>query len=132
MSAPEKHPVKTRILISEEHPLLRHGVAHFLNSQPDMIVCDETDNIRDTRRKIHECKPQLLLTALRLGTGDSLEFVKALKLSRAIARTLNTSSTRVGAATWLACAKKYVEVTFVPPTNIISRCKKKVVRFPAA
>jgi hypothetical protein len=65
-----------------------------------MIVCGETDNIRDARHKIHECKPQLLLTALRLGTGDSLEFVKALKLSRAIARTLNTSSTRVAAATW--------------------------------
>jgi DNA-binding NarL/FixJ family response regulator len=32
----------------------------------------------------------------------------------------------------VACAKKYVEVTFVPPSNIIARSKKKVVRFPAA
>ena len=32
----------------------------------------------------------------------------------------------------IACAKKYVEVTFVPPTNMIGRGKKKVVRFPAA
>jgi DNA-binding NarL/FixJ family response regulator len=32
----------------------------------------------------------------------------------------------------VACAKKYVEVTFVPPTDIIGRGKKKVVRFPAA
>jgi DNA-binding NarL/FixJ family response regulator len=32
----------------------------------------------------------------------------------------------------VACAKKYVEVTFVPPTNIIGRGKKKVLRFPAA
>src|ERR1041385_8188681 len=79
MSAPEKHSVKTRILILEEHPLLRHGVAQFLNSQPDMIVCGETDTIRDARHKLQECKPQLLLTALRLGTGDSLEFLKALK-----------------------------------------------------
>ena len=47
-----------------------------------MIVCGQTDNIRDARHKIHECKPQLLLTALRLGTGDSLEFVKALKSER--------------------------------------------------
>ena len=82
MSAPEKHSVKTRILILEEHPLLRNGVAQVLNSQPDMIVCGETDNIRDARHKIHECKPQLLLTALRLGTGDSLEFLKALKSER--------------------------------------------------
>ena len=78
----EKNSAKTGILILEEHPLLRYGVAHFLNSQPDMIVCGETDNIRDARHKIQECKPQLLLIALRLGTGDSLEFLKALKSER--------------------------------------------------
>jgi DNA-binding NarL/FixJ family response regulator len=71
MSSPEKHPAKTGILILEEHPLLRYRVAQFLNSQPDIIVCGETDNIRDARHKLQECKPQLLLTALRLGTGDS-------------------------------------------------------------
>jgi DNA-binding NarL/FixJ family response regulator len=44
-----------------------------------MIACGEADNIRHARDKIAECKPRLLLTDLRLGTGDSLEFVKALK-----------------------------------------------------
>ena len=82
MPASGKDPVKTRILILEEHPLLRHGVYDYLNSQPDMICCGEVGNIRDARNKIAECKPHLLLTALRLGTGDSLEFVKALKTER--------------------------------------------------
>ena len=44
-----------------------------------MIACGEADCIAGARSKIAECEPQLLLTALRLGTGDSLEFVKALK-----------------------------------------------------
>jgi DNA-binding NarL/FixJ family response regulator len=248
MSAPEKHNVRTRVLVLEEHPLLRHGVADFLNSQPDIIVCGETDNIRDARHKIQECKPQLLLTALRLGTGDSLEFLKALKSERPallilvysafeetifaerafragadgyvmkkapkeelvtavreivsgniyvshdvamrafkksletrsesrlarssvgieklsdremhiffllgsglgntqIAHSLNLSVKTIEShrenikhkldlscsRDLVACAKKYVEVTFVPPTNIIpSSGKKKVVRFPAA
>ncbi len=79
MSIAEKNPVRTRILVLEEHPLLRYGLIHYLNSQPDMTVCGEADNIRHARNKIAQCKPQLLLTALRLGTGDSLEFVKALK-----------------------------------------------------
>src|SRR5205807_792336 len=70
---------RTRILVLEEHPLLRHGITDYLDSQPDMIVCGEADNIRDARNKLAECKPQLLVTALRLGTGDSLEFVRALK-----------------------------------------------------
>ena len=82
MSSSGKNPVKTRILILEEHPLLRHGISDYLNSQPDMIVCGEADNIRDARNKIAECKPQLLLTALRLGAGDTLEFVKALRGER--------------------------------------------------
>src|SRR6266513_6002826 len=71
--------VKTRIVVLEEHPLLRHGITDFLNSQPDMVVCGESDNIHSARDEIARCKPQLLVTALRLGTGDSLEFVKALK-----------------------------------------------------
>jgi DNA-binding NarL/FixJ family response regulator len=79
MSSTGKNPVRTRILILEEHPLLRYGIRDYLNCQPDMIACGEADNIRDAQNKIAECKPQLLVIALRLGAGDSLEFVKALK-----------------------------------------------------
>ena len=79
MAAPEKHSPKTRILVVEEQPLLRLGVIAYLDSQPDLVVCGEVDSIPSARSKIAECKPHLLLTALRLGTGDCLEFVKALK-----------------------------------------------------
>jgi DNA-binding NarL/FixJ family response regulator len=82
MSDSGKNPPRTRILILEEHPLLRYGIRDYLNCQPDMIVCGQADNIRDARDKIAECKPRLLLTALRLGAGDSLEFVKALNGER--------------------------------------------------
>ena len=41
-----------------------------------LIVCGETDNIRDERHKIQESSRTCWLTALRLGTGDSLEFLK--------------------------------------------------------
>jgi DNA-binding NarL/FixJ family response regulator len=63
----------------DEHPLLRYGIVAFINGQPDMVACGEADCIPSARSKIAECKPQLLLTALRLGTGDSLDFVKAVK-----------------------------------------------------
>jgi DNA-binding NarL/FixJ family response regulator len=81
MSLPVRS-VATRILILEEHPLLRDGMTDFLNAQPDMTVCSEADNIRDARNEIAKSKPQLLVTALRLGTGDSLEFVKGLKAEK--------------------------------------------------
>jgi DNA-binding NarL/FixJ family response regulator len=79
MSPPGKNTEQTRVVVLEEHPLLRHGIVDFLNSQPDLFVCGEADDIRGARDKIAKCEPHLLLTALRLGAGDTLEFVKALK-----------------------------------------------------
>jgi len=82
MTASGKNPAKTRILTLDEHTLLRYGLNAYLNSQPDMTVCAEADSIPDARSKIAECKPHLLLTAFRLGTGDTLEFVRALKAEK--------------------------------------------------
>ena len=82
MAGSAKTPAKTRILVLEEQPLFRYGISAYLNSQPDMIVCGEADSIPDALSKIAECKPHLLLTAVRLGIGDSLEFVKALKAEK--------------------------------------------------
>ena len=62
MSVPGRPVAKTRILVLEEHPLLRDGIADYFNSQPDMIVCGDADNISDARNKIAQCKPQLLVT----------------------------------------------------------------------
>jgi DNA-binding NarL/FixJ family response regulator len=82
MTGSGKNPAKTRILTLDEHTLLRFGLNTYLNSQPDMIVCGEADTIPDARSKIEECKPHLLLTSFRLGTGDTLEFLQALKAEK--------------------------------------------------
>lgn len=70
---------KTRILVVDEHPLLRHGIIAFINSQPDMVACGEADSVPTVQNKLTETKPHLVLIGLRLGTGDSLELVKAIR-----------------------------------------------------
>ena len=52
---------KTRILVADEHPLLRHGIVTFISGQPDMIVCGEADCISSIRTKIAETRPHLLV-----------------------------------------------------------------------
>src|SRR6266542_1232567 len=81
-------PAKIRILVLDEQPLLRYGISAYLNSQPDMVVCGEADSLLDAGSKIAECQPQLLVTELRLGTGDSLRLVKELKTANRALRIL--------------------------------------------
>src|SRR4029450_12060467 len=78
-SVPVGTSQKRRILVVDEHPLLRHGISAYLNCQPNMVVCGDADSILSARSKLAECKPHMLVIGLRLGTGDSLEFLKALK-----------------------------------------------------
>jgi two-component system, NarL family, response regulator FusR len=75
----ETHATKMRILVVDEHPLLRQGMTMFLNCQPDMIVCAEADSIPSAQIKIAESRPHLMVMGLHLGTGDTLEFIKMLK-----------------------------------------------------
>ena len=80
MAAVGKNSAKKRILVVDEFPMLRYGLITFLNAQPDMVVCGEANSIPNALIKISECKPHLLVIGLRLGTGDTVEFIKALKV----------------------------------------------------
>jgi DNA-binding NarL/FixJ family response regulator len=74
-----RHIAKTRILVADEHPLLRHGIVAFISGQSDMIACGEADSMSTIRTKLAETRPHLLVIGLRLGAGDCLEFVKGIK-----------------------------------------------------
>jgi DNA-binding NarL/FixJ family response regulator len=78
-SVDEERP-KVRIFVLDGQPLLRQGISSYLNSQPDMMVCGEAGTVPDALRKIAECQPQFVVTALRLGAGDSLKLIKELKI----------------------------------------------------
>ena len=82
------HPAKIRILVLDEQPLLRPGISAYLNSQPDMVVCGEADSLLGAGSKIAECQPQLLVTELRPGAGDSLKLFKELRTANRALRIL--------------------------------------------
>src|SRR5207247_6050307 len=81
-------PPKLRILVLDEQPLFRCGMSTYLNSQPDMVVCGEADSIADTGSKIADCQPHVVVTELRLVTGDSLKLLKQLRAENRALRIL--------------------------------------------
>ncbi len=88
MTEPPGRPAKIRILVLDEQPLFRCGMSTYLNSQPDMVVCGEADSIADTGSKIADCQPHVVVTELRLGTGDSLKLLKQLRAENRALRIL--------------------------------------------
>ena len=70
---------KYRILIVDDHPLIRFGVAQLVNQQPDLAVCGEASSLSEAIGVFENTKPDVVLIDLSLKDGHGLDLVKALQ-----------------------------------------------------
>jgi DNA-binding NarL/FixJ family response regulator len=70
---------KTRVLIVDDHPMTRSGLAYLINHQPDMIACCEAQNAAQALKGIIRTKPDLVLTDFTLPDKNGLELIKDIK-----------------------------------------------------
>ena len=76
---PGQSSKKTRILIVDDHPITRSGLAYLINHQPDMIVCCEAQNAAQALEGVIRNKPDLVLTDFTLPDKNGLELIKDIK-----------------------------------------------------
>lgn len=78
MSKPRKKPA-FRILIVDDHPIVRFGLVQLLKSQADLEVCAETDSVMEVLEKLDATRPDLAVVDLSLKDGSGLELIKRMK-----------------------------------------------------
>ena len=68
------------ILIVDDHPVLRRGLASMIKSEPDLVVSAEAATCQAALDAIQQSKPDLVIVDLELeGGDDGLDLVKDLK-----------------------------------------------------
>lgn len=75
-------PAKKAILIVDDHPVLRRGLASLIESEPNLFVCGEVATGQAALEAIEETPPDLVIVDLSLNGLDGLELVKAIKAQR--------------------------------------------------
>ncbi len=69
----------TRIVVVDDHPLVRESLVHLITREADLVVCAEADCVVSATAAVERHRPDLLLLDLRLRSGDSLELVKSVR-----------------------------------------------------
>lgn len=71
-----EQPARRTVLIVDDHPIVRQGLARMIEAAPDLAVCGEVENLAEARRAIRELQPDVVIVDLTLGQGDGLELVR--------------------------------------------------------
>ncbi len=68
-----------RLLIVDDHPLVRKGLAALIANEPDLEVCGESDEMADAISQMRKLEPDMIVVDISLKAGNGLELVKHIR-----------------------------------------------------
>jgi DNA-binding NarL/FixJ family response regulator len=73
---------RKRILVVDDHPMTREGIAQWLRHEPDFDVCYEAENASQAIEAIVSLHPDIVLTDITLPGRSGLELIKDIHAVR--------------------------------------------------
>ena len=70
---------KIRVLLVDDHPILRRGLAQMINAEPDLMVCGEAEDAPKAFEAAGALQPDIDGVDISLKTGNGIELIKNLK-----------------------------------------------------
>jgi DNA-binding NarL/FixJ family response regulator len=70
---------KTQVLIVDDHPVIRDGLATIINHERDMNVCGQADDAHQALKAVTELKPDVVIADISLKSSDGIELTKSIK-----------------------------------------------------
>lgn len=70
--------IRRRVLIVDDHPIVRQGLKRMIDAEADLEVCGEADSEPNARSAVRELGPDIVIVDLSLQDGDGLELVRAV------------------------------------------------------
>lgn len=67
-----------KVLIADDHPVVREGLSAMLSRQPDIEVVGEAENGRECVEKTRKLRPDIVLMDLRMPEMDGVEAMRQI------------------------------------------------------
>ncbi len=71
---------KSKVLVVDDHPIVRQGLALLINRESDLMVCGEAEDARTAMQSITTAKPDILVVDISLNGPDGLDLLKDVRM----------------------------------------------------
>jgi DNA-binding NarL/FixJ family response regulator len=72
-------PDKNKILLVDDHPLVREWLANLINQELQFEVCGEAGSVRQALQLIAATRPAIVIVDITLEGGSGIELIKDIK-----------------------------------------------------
>ena len=76
---PETTSVKAKVLIVDDHPVVREGLAMHLATQPDLEVCGEAEDLPGALAMVASARPDVAIIDISLRNSSGIELIRRIK-----------------------------------------------------
>ena len=76
---PDTYSATIRIIIADDHPLVREGLVAVLQNYPDIEIIGQVTNGRQLVQAVKQCVPDIVITDLRMPEMDGLEAIAEIR-----------------------------------------------------
>ncbi len=76
---PIVHRAKHKILVVDDHPVFREGLATVVNQEKDLQVCGDTSDSREAIKIISAAKPDLVVLDISLEGTNGIDLTKQIR-----------------------------------------------------
>ena len=70
---------RARILLVDDHALMRHGLSALIGDQPDLEVCGEAADSVEGMARLASLNPDLAIVDISLKTGHGLDLIRQIR-----------------------------------------------------
>ncbi len=70
---------KIRVLLVDDHPVLRKGLTQMINQEPDLVVCGEAEDAAKAFEAVSTLSPDVAVVDISLKHGNGIELIKNVK-----------------------------------------------------
>ncbi len=76
-----QNPTSTaaKILIVDDHPVVREGLALHIATQPDLEVCGEAEDMASAMRELETTQPDVAVIDISLKNGNGIDLIQRIK-----------------------------------------------------
>jgi DNA-binding NarL/FixJ family response regulator len=74
-----RESTKHRVVVVDDHPIVRRGLVDLLDDQSDLEVCGEAAEVAEAMQVIEATRPDVIVVDLALKSGQGIELIELVK-----------------------------------------------------